>query len=79
MTEEVQKPTEYELVTRLEAIYCEIEILKADIKQLKKDTKKFGYNPKTLDKVAKLRTSTKVDSFVRENRDLIEFIEKKGL
>lgn len=73
------KPTEADFVKKMEALYCEINILQEDIAQLKADAKDAGYKQAKLAKIAKLRADCKVGTFIDDVKDIINMIEGNNL
>lgn len=74
-----EKLTEIDYIRKLEAVFCEINVLNEDVKQLKSDAKEAGYKATKLAKIAKLKAEAKIGEFVEEMNDLLNFVEEKGL
>ncbi len=77
--QEEQKPTEGDIVKRMEAVLAEITTLQEDLKQLKNDSKRFGYKGAVLAKIAKLRSSGKIGDYFDESQALLNKTEELGL
>jgi|APGre2960657404_1045060.scaffolds.fasta_scaffold00085_29 uncharacterized protein (UPF0335 family) len=71
--------TENEYISRMEAVFAEINTLSEDIKQIKSEAKDEGFKPAKLQKIAKLRADAKVQAFVQDAKELVSYIEQHNM